>query len=107
MRTGRPDQDVSLLLSRLVQLGRVSDVDNTKHMATVYFPVTEIVSDWLYVLDNRPYIPAYSGPQQTEEAENHKHNLTINPFMPKIGDLVLVLYLPIYGADGFIIGRVL
>lgn len=117
MTTGpRPDQETAALLSRLVQVGRVSDVDNESRRATVFFPATKIVSDWLYVPDCRPYIPDYDGVQQTEEEEggtgeasfaSHAHKLIIRPWMPKIGDMVLVLYLPVYGADGFILGRIL
>ncbi len=136
------------ILQRIVQAGIVQAVDNEKRLARVKHPITGIISDWLYVLDNRPYIPDYDLPQETEEAEcgcvcdlcgggtsgetpdetpedtetggdtagegtpetgtagRHKHPLIIRPWMPKVNDLVVCLYLPFWNADGFILGRI-
>lgn len=128
------------ILQRIVQAGIVQAVDNEKRLARVKHPITGIISDWLYVLDNRPYIPDYDVPQETEEAEcgcvcdlcgggtsgetpdevpevvpedaetgtagRHKHPLIIRPWMPKVNDLVVCLYLPFWNADGFILGRI-
>ena len=90
-------------------------MDNGKRIAKVWFDALEIESDWMPVLINRDFIPDYDVPQRTEfEAggsgypafENHKHDLIIKPYMPKVNDLVLVLYFPIFNGDGVILGGV-
>lgn len=103
-------------LQRLVRNGIVTDVNNDKRLARVKFPDTGVRSGWLYVLDNRPYIPDYDVPQRTEtqvggsgeEAfEEHYHDLIIKPWMPKVNDQVLTLYLPSdWDADGFVLGKI-
>ena len=37
---------------------------------------------------------------------SHKHDLIIKPYMPKVNDLVLVLYFPVFNGDGVILGGV-
>lgn len=37
---------------------------------------------------------------------SHKHDLIIKPWMPKVNDQVLVLYLPVFNGDGFILGGI-
>lgn len=107
--------DTRKILERLVQVGVVHSVDNEKHRARVKFEATGIMSGWLYVIDNRPFIPDYDVPQKTEEAsggtgdsafESHRHELSIRQWMPKVNDLVLCLYLPIRNSDGFILGGI-
>lgn len=91
------------------------EVDNVKHTARVKFPNTEIISGWLHVLDNRPFIPDYDVPQETEPKaggsgdpafESHKHDLVIKQWMPKINDVVVCLYLPVRNSDGFVLGGI-
>ncbi len=67
-------------LARLALLGRVSDVDKSKRLVRVIWPDSAQTSGWLYVL-------------QRGEV-----------WLPKINELVLVLYLPVFGGDGFILG---
>ena len=108
--------DIEKILSQLVRVGTVTDVDNTKRMARVKFQDTGHTSGWLSVLASRPYIPDYeTKPQRTEfEAggsgdsafENHKHDLTIVPWMPRVNATVLTLFLPVFNADGFILGEI-
>lgn len=109
------DMDSKNILSRLVQIGTVTDVDNDRRMARVKFEDTGMTSGWLAVLRNQPFIPDYDVPQRTEyEAggsgaaafERHKHDLIIKPWMPKVNDTVVTLYLPIFNADGFVIGGI-
>ena len=98
----------------IVREGNVTAVDNGKRIAKVWFDALEIESDWMPVLINRDYIPDYDVPQRTEfEAggsgaayESHKHDLIIRPWMPKVNDLVLVLYFPVFNGDGVILGGV-
>ena len=90
-------------------------VNNEKRIAKVWFDDLEIESDWLPVLITRDFIPDYDVPQRTEfEAggsgdpafASHKHDLIIKPYMPKVNDLVLVLYFPVFNGDGVILGGV-
>lgn len=105
-------------LSGLVRVGRVMAVDNDKRIARVMFKDPDFNSDWLPVLDNRDYIPGYDVDQRTEFEEggsgdpafaNHKHDLVIKPFMPKVNEQVLCIYTPLNDvsrSDGFILGRI-
>lgn len=95
--------------------GKVTAVNNEKRIAKVWFDDLEIESDWLPVLITRDFIPDYDVPQRTEfEAggsgdpafASHKHDLIIKPYMPKVNDLVLVLYFPVFNGDGVILGGV-
>ncbi|NBH78104.1 hypothetical protein D1641_13040 [Colidextribacter sp. OB.20] len=99
----------------IVREGKVTAVNNGKRIAKVWFDALGIESDWLPVLINRDFIPDYNVPQRTEfEAggagypafESHKHDLIIKPYMPKVNDLVLVLYFPVFNGDGVILGGV-
>lgn len=105
--------DVEKILSNLVRVGIVTAVNNDKHLARVTFEDTKLPSGWLVVLDNRPFIPDYAAPQVTDKRaggsgfpqyESHDHPLTIKQWMPQINQPVLVLYLPVKNADGFILG---
>jgi len=99
----------------IVREGTVTAVDNDKHIAKVWFDALEISSDWLPVLITRDFIPDYDVPQRTEYEEGgsgaaafekHPHDLIIKPYMPKVGEKVLVLYFPLFNADGVILGGV-
>lgn len=109
------EQELEIILGRLVQVGTVMEVDNEKHIARVKFPNTDIISEWLHVLDNRSFIPDYDVPQETEAKSggsgdpafaSHKHDLIIKQWMPKVNDIVVCLYLPIRNSDGFVIGGI-
>lgn len=69
-------------LARLALVGRVSDVDKSKRQVRVIWPDNGQTSGWLYVLQ-------HSG-----------------VWLPQINELVLVLYLPVFGGDGFVLGGV-
>ena len=94
-------------------------VDDGRRIAKVWFDALGIESGWMPVLINCAAIPGGSGPQRTEfEAEDevpqmgetrytpHRHRLVISPWMPKVNDLVLVLYFPVFNGDGVILGGV-
>ena len=100
----------------IVREGKVTAVDNGKRIAKVWFDSMGIESDWLPVLITRDFIPDYDVPQRTEfEAggsgdpafASHKHDLIIKPYMPKVNDLVLVLYFPVFNGDGVMLGGVM
>lgn len=40
------------------------------------------------------------------DTKTHKHKVTIYPWLPYIGQLVLCIYLPIFNGDGFILGGI-
>lgn len=107
--------DVEKVLSGLVRVGKVTALDYQNRKARVFFEDRDLTSGWLYVLASRPYIPDYEGEQRTEYEsggagdsafESHRHALDIKPWMPKINETVLTLYLPVFNADGFILGRI-
>ena len=103
------------ILVGLVRVGTVTAVNNAKHLARVKFQSEGMTSGWLYVLDNRPFIPGYDQTQQTQSRSGgsgaaafaeHTHELVIKQWMPKVNQTVLCLYLPAFNADGFILGGV-
>lgn len=112
------------ILSGLVRVGTVTDRKMEQRLARVWFPDLGISSDWLPVLISQDVTPddvprEYDDPQWTEfETEDkipqagetryvpHKHKILRKPWMPKIGDEVLTIYLPVLDADGFIVGGI-
>lgn len=107
--------DVEKILKRLVRIGTITVTDPVKRVARVKFEDTGQTSGLLYVLANRSYVPDYDVPQRTEfeqggsgdpAFENHKHDLIIKPWMPKVNAVVLTLYLPVLDGDGFILGEI-
>ena len=99
----------------IMQEGKVTAVDNDRRIAKVWFDALGIESDWLPVLINRDFIPDYDGPQRTEHEEGgsglpsferHKHDLIIKPYMPKVNEMVVALYFPVFNGDGVILGGV-
>ena len=105
------------VLKNIVRTGWVSSVNVEERTARVIFEDKgeTIVSGELKVLKNPPWIPEYYAPYRTEyeaggsgypQFESHKHDLIIKPYMPKVNDLVLVLYFPVFNGDGVILGGV-
>lgn len=88
---------------RLIQIGIVTDTDTENHKVRVKFKDVNLTSDWLCVLQNTPRISLVVGSvgdaTLTREA-------TIYPWMPAVNDVVLVIYLPIFNSDGFVIGGI-
>jgi phage baseplate assembly protein gpV len=108
-------------LERLVQIGTVEALDETNKKARVKHQNTGIISDWLYVVQHpamgvavkedgkhtHTITDTYSGGGSASEVPNHKHTGTVTTsWMPKINDTVLVIYLPVFNSDGFIIGKI-
>lgn len=90
------------LLTTLVRIGIVSAIDAEKQQARVIYKDIGITSGWLYVLQgkHKHTVSASIG----DGGGEHNHELTKNSWMPQIDDLVLVLYLPVFNGDGFILG---
>lgn len=100
------------ILKNLVRIGTVSSVDNGAKKARVIFQDKNMTSGWLFVLQ-------HPGAVTVEEAGNHSHTVLSTStstdgkhvheasggiWMPKVNDTVLVLYLPVFNGDGFILG---
>ena len=68
------------LFSRLVQIGTVSALDNARRMARVIFTETGHTSGWLKLL--------------------------LSCGALEINARVLVLYLPVFNGDGFVLGGI-
>jgi hypothetical protein len=108
--------DYEKILSGLVRIGTVTDIDTSQCKARVKFRDTNMTSGWLTVLDNHPHIPDYdpatqrtgytSGGSGDAAFASHCHSLTIKQWMPRVNDAVLCLYLPVFNGDGFILGGV-
>ncbi|MBE6537932.1 MAG: hypothetical protein E7671_00515 [Ruminococcaceae bacterium] len=94
------------LIKNMVRVGIVTSVDKPKRRVRVHFPDMNIVSDFLYVLKNPPFIPDIDVPQCTEEAEAHTHDIVIKPWLPSVNDKVLCLYIPCENGDGFVLGAI-
>lgn len=112
------------ILSGLVRVGTVTDRNLEQRLARVWFPDMRMSSDWLPVLISQDITPddlprEYDDPQWTEfETEwkgdragdkdyvDHRHLIRRKPWMPKVGDEVLTVYLPVLDADGFILGGI-
>ena len=107
--------------SVMVRVGTVTAVDNDKRLAQVYFQDMKLPSGWLPVLislDVMHYYP-YDEKQWTEyETEwkgskegdpdyaDHRHQVIMKPYMPKVNDQVLCLYEPIRNGRGFVLGGI-
>lgn len=108
--------EMETMLRGLVRVGTVMNRDVKKRLARVKFEDFDgMISDWLPVLITRDFIPDYEGLQRTEYAAggsgaaayaNHKHDLIIRPWMPKLNEQVLVLYVPLQDADGIVLGGI-
>ena len=97
----------------MVRVGVVSDVDTANKKIRVYYPaLSNMVSDWLFVLQ-RPFhgaanfAPFHVG-VQIGEAEEHSHPAYVsygdNVWLPKIDESVLVLYPEGCNTDGYVLG---
>jgi hypothetical protein len=81
--------DAEKILSGLVRVGTVTDVNYGKHQARVKFQGENMTSGWLYVLDNRPAIGDRNSSRTEYESggsgdasfASHKHNLVISQWM--------------------------
>lgn len=114
--------DAEEILSNLVRIGSVSAVNQAKREARVLFSDTGQTSGWLHVLQHYAaglYIEpdaehthtitdTYTGGGSASTFPSHDHlpGSHLTYWMPKVNDQVLVLYLPMFNADGFILGGI-
>lgn len=109
------------ILKRIIQVGVVTDIKDLT--ARVKFPDTGLTSDFLHVLQRRDELVAVTvktagthshtitpseGSASCSDAGNHTHEASgkVVSWMPKVNDTVLVVFLPIFNSDGFILGGV-
>lgn len=106
------------IMANLVRIGTVHSIDEATKKARVKYEALGIISDWLYVLQHPSatvsvaenglhthiITDTYSGGGTASEAGGHTHVAHVVSWMPQINDKVLVLYLPVFDADGFILG---
>ncbi len=110
--------DTENILANLVRIGTVHNISASAKRARVKFEDMDMISDWLVVLQRPAEIvsvaeaglhtheisDSYSGGGSASQAGKHTHTAQVASWMPKINDKVLVIYLPIYDADGFVLG---
>ena len=106
-------------LENLVRIGTVQNLDAAKRMARVRFEALGITSGWLVVLQHHSagvavaednehthvITDSFTGGGSASTVPAHNHQGTrLTYWMPKVGESVLVLYLPVFNGDGFILG---
>lgn len=94
------------VIERLIQVGTVSAVDAGKKKARVLFQTTNMTSDWLSVLQRTGESVAVTTKSAGDPTHTHEASGSVTSWMPKIGSTVVVVYLPIFNSDGFIIGQI-
>lgn len=90
-----------------MRIGTVSSVNPGERTVRVLFNDVNIMSGWLKVLKNPPFIGNDEPPEEickTEDESGHFHKLKIAPWFPNVGDTVLCIYNPGFNEDGFVIG---
>lgn len=84
---------------RLIQVGIVTVVDPAAHKVRVKFPATGLLSDWLSVLKNALAISA-------DQHDGSESSARASFWIPSVNDTVLVVYLPAFNSEGFVIGGI-
>ena len=91
----------------IVRKGKVSSVNVQTREVRVYFPDDDFVSGWLKVLKNSPFIPRTeetSGGSGEASFASHSHNITIEPWLPSVDDVVICIYENGFNGDGYVLG---
>ena len=107
-------------LENMVLVGAVTDVDTASRRVRVKFLDTNFTSGWLQVVQHfgtsRNIEPdgehthrikdTYSGGGSADTVQKHEHAGSYAAYwMPKVNDIVLTLYLPVFNADGYVLGQ--
>lgn len=116
------EHSIENIMSNLVRIGTVSSIDAGQRKARVIFKDKDnMVSGWLFVIQRSGagvnVVPdgghthtisdTYTGKGSASTVSNHNHpGTTVASWMPKVNDTVLVVYLPVFNADGFILGAI-
>ncbi len=81
---------------RMLQAGIVTDIDRSKRRVRAQFQETNIPSGWLYVLQQAETVPVVGGYGGSVSVSS--------PWLPRVGDWVLVLYPAFADSDGYVLG---
>ena len=87
-------------MGSIVRLGKVTAIDAGKYLARVKFLDEDMTSGWLPVLQHPRAVVSVN------PADGHTHGASAGYWMPKVNEMVLGLYPPIFNADGYILGVV-
>ena len=90
------------ILDGLVRYGQVTALQGTK--ARVFFADINLTSDWLPCLQHKK--AKVTVEEGGEDDAAHGHEAELDEWKPEVGDMVVVLYLPVQSADGFVLGVV-
>lgn len=96
-----------ITMENLLRIGKVTNVNPSDRTVRVRFEDVNITSGWLKVLRSPPFIGNDEEPKKvakTEKQQGHYHELSIIPYFPVVGDMVLCLYNPGFNEDGYVIG---
>lgn len=115
-------REAARILSGLVRVGTVMNTDQETRRARVKFQSENETSGWLSVLQHYKadlYIEpdaehthiitdTYTGGGEADTAPAHDHlpGSHVAYWMPKVGDTVVCLYLPVFNGDGFVLGHI-
>lgn len=90
----------------------MTNVDTSKGMVrVVYKRLDNMPSGWLPVLQRAGEVVRveavgnHTHGQQSPDGA-HSHSASVTGWMPKINDRVLVLHLPVFNGDGFVLGGI-
>ena len=111
------DRDLEIILRNLVCIGTVSSIDAVNLKARViYKDKDNLVSGWLPVLQHTTagvhvnpdgdHMHSVTTGGTASSAGTHRHDAHVTVWMPKVNDTVIVIYLPVRNADGFILGAI-
>lgn len=115
------ERETEKALENLVRVGKVTDVDKVKRRVRVKFEDANILSGWLQVLQHHGadlYIEPDAehtheitdtftggGGASTYPKHDHLPGSHLTYWMPKVNDMVLTLYFPVFNGDGFVLGQ--
>lgn len=97
----------------MIRVGIVSDIDTEKRRVRVYYPeLSDMVSDWLYVLQRPFYGDEETAPFRIHvtngEVNDHTHPAWVTyedgSWLPVVDAVVLVLYTHGFNTDGYVLG---
>ncbi len=91
------------------RIGTVHDVNAINREVRVYYEDTKIMSGWMKVLKNPPFIPQKrtgisSGGSGYDAFASHSHEVEVKPWLPDVGDVVLCGYMSGFNGDGYVLG---
>ncbi len=96
-----------------LRIGKVTALNPSERLVRVHFEDVNIVSDWLKVIKNPPFIPAKGVTQQTASKsggsgdgtfDEHQHDVSISPWFPDIDDKVLCIFDSGFSPAGYVLG---